>query len=112
LRVGAVLDDVALTTTKISRVDLGDIDAGQPETWTLIEFKAHDEDANRLADSLERSLRPTGGWYCDFRSDAETIVVFAGRTIRYPRSDPSGRAAAVDYGRSVGVPEAQLDWPY
>jgi hypothetical protein len=112
LRVGAVLDDVALTTTKISRVDLGDIEAGQPETWTLIDFRAHDEDANRLADSLERSLRPTGGWYCDFRSDAETFVVFAGRTIRYPRGDRSGRAAAVDYGRSVGVPEAQLDWPY
>jgi hypothetical protein len=112
LRVGAVLDDVPLTTTKISRVDLGDTEAGQPETWTLIEFQAHDEDANRLADSLERSLRQTGGWYCDFRSDAETFVVFAGRTIRYPRGDQSGRGAAVDYGRSVGVPEAQLDWPY
>ena len=32
----------------------------------------------------ERSLRQTGGWYCDFRSADETFVVFAGRTIRYP----------------------------
>jgi hypothetical protein len=68
LAVGAVLDAVALTTTKISRADLGDTEAGQPETWTLIEFQAHDEDANRLADSLERSLRQTGRWYCDFRA--------------------------------------------
>jgi hypothetical protein len=112
LQVGAVLDAVALTTTKISRADLGDVQAGQPETWTFIEFEARDEDANRLADSLERSLRQTGGWYCDFRSDDETFVVFAGRTFRYPRGDPSSRAAAVEYGRSVGVPEAQLDWPY
>jgi hypothetical protein len=30
LRVGAVLDDVALAATKISRADVGDVDAGQP----------------------------------------------------------------------------------
>jgi hypothetical protein len=111
LRVGAVLDDVALTTTKISRADVGDVDARQPKTWTFVEFEVRDEDAERLADWLERSLRHSGGWYCDFRSNDETFVVFAGRTFRYPRADESRRAAAVEYGRSVGVPEAQLDWP-
>lgn len=111
LRVGAVLDDVTLTTTKISRVDVGDVDAGQPKTWTFIEFEVRDEDAERLVDWLEHSLQQPGGWYCDFRSNDETIVVFAGRTFRYRRGDESRRAAAVEYGRSAGVPEAQLDWP-
>ncbi len=111
LRVGGALDDVVLTTTKISRTDLGDVDAGQPQTWTLIEFEVRDEDADRLAGTLERVLREAGGWYCDFRSDDETFVVFAGRTFRYARGDQLGRAAAVDYGKSVGVPDAQLDWP-
>jgi hypothetical protein len=111
LRVGAVLDDVALTTTKISRADVGDIEAGQPKTWTFIEFEVRDEDAERLVDWLEHSLQQPGGWYCDFRSNDETFVVFAGRTFRYRRGDDSRRAAAVEYGRSAGVPEAQLDWP-
>jgi hypothetical protein len=111
LRVGAILDDVALKTIKISRANVGDIEAGQPKTWTFIEFEVRDEDAERLVDWLERSLRPTGGWYCDFRSSDDTYVVFAGRTFRYPRGDESRRAAAVEYGRSAGVPEAQLDWP-
>jgi hypothetical protein len=31
--------------------------------------------------------------------------------FRYRRDDPSGRLAAVEYGRRVGVPEQQLDWP-
>jgi hypothetical protein len=56
LRVGAVLDDVALTTIKISRADVGDVDAGQPKTWTFIEFEVRDEDAERLVDWLEHSL--------------------------------------------------------
>jgi hypothetical protein len=85
--------------------------AGQPLTWTFVHFEAADEDADRLASGLERALERAGGWYCDFRNDDETFVVFAGRTFRYPRGDEQGRAAATVYGRSVGVPDPQLDWP-
>jgi hypothetical protein len=111
LRVGSVLEDIALTVAKISRSDLGDVAAGQPRTWTFVEFDAADADADRLPNALERVLERAGGWYCDFRSDRETFVVFAGRTFRYPRGDESGRGEAAEYARSVGVPETQLDWP-
>jgi hypothetical protein len=111
LRIGAKLDDLALTVTTISRADLGDVGAGQPRTWTFIEFEAPDAEAERLIRALERALSPIGGWYCDFRNDTETFVVFADRSCRYPRGDRDGRDAAAAYGRSVGVPEAQLDWP-
>jgi hypothetical protein len=111
LKVGAKLDDLALTVTTISRADLGDVGAGQPRTWTFIEFEAPDAEADRLVRALEGALLPVGGWYCDFRNDAETFVVFAGRSFRYPRGDREGRAAAAHHGRSVGVPDPQLDWP-
>jgi hypothetical protein len=39
------------------------------------------------------------------------VVVFAGRHFRYGRGDQAGRAEAVEYGKTVGVPEHQLDWP-
>jgi hypothetical protein len=111
LRVGAVLDELSWTVTKIARADAGDVDAGQPRTWTFVEFAAPDEDVDRLLAALERGLEPVGGWYCDARNDNETFVVFAQCTFRYPRGDAAGRARAVEYARSVGVPEAQLDWP-
>ena len=41
----------------------------------------------------------------------ETFVVFAGHSFRYVRGDAEGRSQAEAYGRSVGVPETQLDWP-
>ena len=111
LRVGAVLSGVDLTVRRVSRADVGDVDAGQPLTWTFIEFEAAAGDADRLAEALSAVLETRGHWYCDFRTDDETFVVFSGRVFRYRRGDARGRAKAADYARSVGVPEPQVDWP-
>ena len=111
LHIGSVLEDIRITVTRISRAELGDVDAGQPRTWTFLDFEADDDDAEQLAGALERVLERAGGWYCDFRNDRDTFVVFAGRTFRYPRGDEAGRRAAAEHARSVGVPEAQIDWP-
>lgn len=111
LRVGGLVDGIRLTVTKVSRADVGDVAAGQPLTWTFIDFELPDDDAEQFARGLEGALQRPGGWYCDFRSATETFVVFASRTFRYPRGDQSERAVVARYARSVGVPEAQLDWP-
>jgi hypothetical protein len=111
LRVGAVVEGVPLTVRKVSRADCGDTQAGQPRTWTFIEFAAPAGHAASLATLLSVALEPTQGWYCDFRTSDETYVVFAGRIFRYARGDRVSRAAAEHHARSVGVPESQLDWP-
>lgn len=110
-RVGAELGGMRLVARKVSRVARGDTAAGQPELWTVIEFEADERDAAVLADALAKVLRQRGGWYADFRTPRETFVVFASRIFRYPRGDSPGRAEAAGYGRSLGVPESQLDWP-
>jgi hypothetical protein len=97
--------------TTIRRAAQGDTAVGQPEMWTLIEFEADEADAGPLAVAFSEVLDEPGGWYVDFRTPAETFVVYAGRIFRYPRGDASGRAEAAAYGRAVGVPEDQLDWP-
>lgn len=111
LRVRGVIDGFRLTVTKVSRMDVGNVTAGQPRTWTFIDFEAADEDAERLASVLEHALLGSGGWYCDFRSNTETFVVFANRSFRYQRGNTAGRSVAADYARSAGVPEEQIDWP-
>jgi len=49
LRVGAVLDGVRMVVTKVSRADVGNVDAGQPRTWTFIDFEVAERDVSRLA---------------------------------------------------------------
>lgn len=112
LKLNESLDRVALTTTKITRVrSVGDVSVGQPSTWTFIEFNAEESCAVELADSLATVLDPVLGWYCDFRTDDETFVVFSDRVFRYTKGNPEGRAEVAAYARQVGVPESQIDWP-
>jgi hypothetical protein len=107
LRVGTELDGIPLTVTKFSRIRVED----EPQVWTLIYFDVAAARAADLAERLSRLLVRDGGWYCDFRSDDEVFVVFCDRVFRYRRGDGTARSAAEDYARSMGVPEAQIDWP-
>ncbi|MGW2283164.1 hypothetical protein [Streptomyces phaeochromogenes] len=110
LRTGAQLTGIPLRITKLARVEMTDPGQDQPRLWTLLDFAADELEAVRLADQLASSLLPTGGWYTDFHTSRDTFVVFAGKVFRYPRGQAEGRREAQDYGRSVGVPEQQLDW--
>jgi len=111
IRVGASLEGVKLAVDKVYRLAVGDEDSGQPRIWTFIEFEIPDVDVQRLATALSNVLDPASGWYCDFRSAEDTFVVFAGRIFRYRRGSQAGRFEAEAHARSIGVPEAQLDWP-
>jgi hypothetical protein len=112
LRPGAELDVTGLRLTQLGRHDVSrTIGAGQPPVWTFVGFEADDGAAEALAQSLSGALLAEGGWYADFVVGNEHVVVFAGRIFRYRRGSLAGRAEAEDYGRTVGVPDNQLDWP-
>jgi hypothetical protein len=44
-------------------------------------------------------------------STCHMTVGKAGKIYTFPREDDASNREAVEYARSVGVPEAQLDWP-
>jgi len=111
LRLDAPISVPGLRLSSIRRADVSaSVTGGQPPIWTFVEFEGPDEAADPLAQALSASLEPEGGWYADFGVGDEHVVVFARRVFRYPNGDQDGRAAAAEYGRSVGVPEPQLDW--
>lgn len=110
LELGAVIE-LPLSVDRISRAASGDTDAGQPLVWTALEFSLAAEHASRLAEDLGRSLEREGGWYCDFRSQSEVVVVFRDRIFRYQPGDRVAREEAERYAASMGVPASQIDWP-
>jgi hypothetical protein len=107
---GSRLEGLPLTLTKIERYSVRNASPEQPSVWTTVEFQFPEEEAGRLADALADVLEEKGGWYSHFNADGETFVVYPGRVFRYPSGDKAGRAEAEGYGRSIGVPESQLDW--
>ncbi|MFC6017002.1 hypothetical protein ACFP2T_12395 [Plantactinospora solaniradicis] len=97
--------------TRVVRRDVSaSVSADQPDVWTVLDSEAADDVADALAQSLSRCLRADGGWYADFTLGNDHVVVFANRVFRYRRGDLARRAEVVAYGRTVGVPEHQLDW--
>jgi hypothetical protein len=109
LRPGTVLDDIPMMVTRWSRYEVQNVPDYQPSCWTLIEFEAPDDDSSRLAATLSTALLEPG-WYANWNTDDEAIVVFPSKVFRYRRGDSKGREAAQAYGRRCGVPEPQLDW--
>ncbi|MFC4022000.1 hypothetical protein ACFOW4_29250 [Micromonospora sp. GCM10011542] len=106
--------DLRVTWLCIVRVRREDVSKSasdaQPMVWTLLDFEAADEAADEIGRALSESLAPDGGWYADFSVGDDRVVVFSDRVFRYRRDDRARRAEAVEYGRTVGVPEHQLDW--
>jgi hypothetical protein len=106
---GTGFDGYGMRIIRCARFEVTSAADYQPPIWTLIEFEAPAGSSDPLASELAgRLLSP--GWYANWNSDTEATVVFPGRIFRYPRGDQAGREEVLAYGRSVGVPEPQLDW--
>jgi hypothetical protein len=109
LKAGTGFDGHGMRIIRCSRYEVTGIADYQPPVWTLIEFEAAVSVSGALASELAGSLL-SPGWYANWNSDTEATVVFPGKVFRYPRGDQAGREEAQAHGRSVGVPEQQLDW--
>ena len=109
LRVGTELSQIPVVVRKISRYDVSTASTDQPPVWSVLEFEVEDWHAETLSKELAATL-DAPGWYADFHNDREIFVVFPGRVFRYRRGDAVARAEAQAYGRSLEIPEPQLDW--
>ncbi|MCP2323593.1 hypothetical protein HDA40_002100 [Hamadaea flava] len=102
--------ECGLTLRKVQRISVSSPADDQPAEWTLLEFSCPEDVVGQFAQQLADAMR-AGSWYCDFASARTKYVVFSGRVFAFDRHDAVANAEAVEHARSVGVPEAQLDWP-
>jgi hypothetical protein len=79
----------------------------QSGDWTLHEVRAAEADIHALAAALDH-----GPWYIHLWELGEdtVVVVFKDKVFRIKYSDKDTWVDAVAYGKSIGVPDAQLDF--
>jgi hypothetical protein len=106
LKDESVLNSFQITRTEVWNVE--DEASFQPSTWTAVGFEGDESQADAMADRLSRSLHPD--WYGNIVTEQYSFVVFGGKVFKYLRGDKRGRAEAQAYGRSLGLPEKQLEW--
>ncbi len=104
-------DESALVSLQITRTEVWEVKnavAFQPSRWTAMWFEGDESQADAVAETLSRALKRD--WYCNLTTAQHCFVVFGGRVFKYRRGGRQGRAEAQAYGRSLGLPESQLDW--
>ena len=101
LKDESVLDEVEVT--KVETWNIND-----PPIWTAMYFVGDLSQVDHTAEKLSQVLHP--GWYCNIATLKHSIVVFPGNVFKYPRGEEGGQAKAQEHGRSLGLPEDQLDW--
>ena len=109
LKPGTNLDGYEMRITKWRRYEVPEPAEWQPNIWTLIEFETPEEDSDALAQRLSKDLA-SPGWYANWNTATQAVVVFPDKIFRYKRGDKAGRKRAQKYGLDAGVPEPQLDW--
>lgn len=102
-----VLDLVHITRTETWQVS--NAAQHQPATWTALSFEADDGQADSLTGQLSRSLKAQG-WYVNASTATHVYVIFPGKVFKYRKGDTAQRETAKRYGRSLNIPESQLDW--
>ena len=76
--------------------------------WTLLKIGILDNDVERSVQEIQKNMK--GGFYSHIYSkDGKLIVIFKKKIIRM-ESDKSTWKEAVEYGKSIGIPEGQLDF--
>jgi hypothetical protein len=78
----------------------------------LHEVAISEHQAETIAERLSRAIdrEHSHAWYADFRNDHTHFVVFRDRIFRVDRTKEEDYAKAVNHGRSLGIPEHQLDF--
>jgi len=105
-------DKSVLNHFVITKEDSWNIDnatQGQPAIWNVAWFEVEEKDINEVAQLLSRALE-NGKWYLDLTSDSEKVVVFPGKVFRYKKGDEQAQSEAKAFGRTLCIPDSQLDW--
>jgi len=104
--VGESLEDAnVINEFNIKNSHLTD-DTDPADRWHMYAVEATKEELEKLA----HHIKPTK-WYAHFwDSDKNVIAVFKDKLFEFNYDDKSSWSEAVEYGKSVGIPEEQLDF--
>ena len=97
-------DELLLDYLVIDKVEVWKTDS-KIKYWTAIFFHSDCKDfPDRLAENIIE------GWYADMKLGNTKIIVFKNKVLSYEIGNAAEKEKVLDYCRSQGVPENQLDW--
>jgi len=78
--------------------------------WTLHTVEISENNADKLAEELCKSLDSKHNWYADFKNKQTHYIIFYNKIFKINRSKPEQYADATEYGILLGIPKYQVDF--
>jgi len=104
-----LLKDEDIKISRIENWDVGDRAADfQPDTWTAVFIEGKVENIERVARKISKTILPK--WYANLSDEYTEFVIFRNKIFKHKKGDKADAREAIEYGKSVGIPEYQLDW--
>lgn len=111
LETADVLREVRIVQTKVESVT----EKHQTpwlKQWTLHTVEIPEERVRAITENISQSLDRQHGasWYADFKNDFTHFIIFRNKIFQVDRSKKEQYETVVKYGRSLGIPDYQLDF--
>ena len=104
-----ILEDKAIKVLRIERWEPAERAADfQPFSWNAIYIEGAEESMNQVANKISKSILDR--WYANLSDDSTEFVIFHNRIFKHKKGDREDAREAIEYGKSIGIPEHQLDW--
>ncbi len=101
----SLLNEFDVYKVRISKQEELIDEQGNMGRWHLYWVHATDKQIEAV------SLEIKKGWYAHFWKGQKLLAVFQKKKFKIQAKDKSTWKETVEYGKSVGIPEEQLDFP-
>jgi hypothetical protein len=107
LKEPSFINEFKVYKVEISKEEENIINENRKARWHLYWVKAKSKQIKQLA---QEQLKQ--GWYTHFwNNKREILVIFSGKKFKINFDNKETWKEAVEYGKSLGIPEHQLDFP-
>jgi len=109
LPANTILTELDLKIVRTEKWNVGERAAEfQPDTWNAIFVEGEEEKIDAVTRDISHHILPK--WYANISNATTEYVIFHGKIFKHLKGDKTDAAEAIRYGRSIGIPEHQLDW--
>ena len=104
-----ILEDNDIKISRIEEWQLGERAADfQPSIWTAIFIEGAEKNIEQVAKKISKAILT--GWYANLSDEMTEFVIFHNKIFKHKKGDKEDAKEAIKYGKSIDIPEHQLDW--
>ena len=104
-----ILENKHIKVSRIENWELGDRAADfQPDTWTALFIEGNEENIEYVAKKISKVILPR--WYANLSDDSTEYVIFHNKIFKHKKGNKKDAKEAIQYGKSIGIPDHQLNW--